>query len=552
VKVNAREAEGVESFTVGGALREPCLRGAVVGGGAPGLGRPGEAVGVLDVSDLEGVQSNEFLVSNAYPLREMDLGQLVTDLVKREASALGIKLSEYWGQVPAELLRAAEALAFPLLVLPEGPFDEIVNPLLSAIAARQMESLRRSAELHAALTEAVLREEGRPEAITQSLTRALGAPIGIVNDRGEIVAATGPPDLWTSEELRLSARSVGETSVLHVDGGLYLAAPVPAVGRSWGTILAFGVDPREPFARSAVAQASVVTGVLLLGRRDVERIHLRFEQELLEDLIERRLADADEARTRAEGIAWPVHRPYALAILRPKGAGRADGTPPAASLDERETVLLARWLSVDREIRVLPRRHGLVTLIHLGEDEEIERVTESLYRRLLQVEDLSLPVSDMVFAVSDPHREVIELADAYYEAVVTSLLSRKEPAGSGPPGVVRFADLGPTGLLARAPDRGRLVTAARSLLGPLNEADQPHRELFDTLEALLSRNMNLSAAAQDMFFHYNTVRHRFARLQRLLGEQFDSAHGRLGLSLAVAAFRLSETERTFGLKRPSL
>lgn len=544
------QAGSVGSLTVEEALTDPCMRGTEVVSGVMGLSRPVEAVGVLDVTDLEGVQPNELLISNAYPLRDVDLEELLTDLASRGGSALGIKLSEYWSRVPDELLKAGDALALPILVLPEGPFDEIVNPLLSLMAARQIESLQRSAELHDALTGAVLREEGRPEAITRSLTRALGAPVGILDDRGEVVAATGREDLWSSAELRWRARSVEETCTLRVDGGRYLALPVRSAGRIWGVILAYDVDPHEPFARAAVAQASVVTGLMLLGRREVERIHLRFEQELLEDLIDGRPADPADARRQAEGIGWPVNRPYALAILR-RRPDTADASSVPSFPDGGETALLVRELGRHRDLRVMARRHGVAALIHLKEEEETEHIADSLVRLIKDSPNIPWSVAEVIVAVSDTHVQVTELADAYFEAVIASMVGPKHVPKRDDPAIVRFVDLGAVRLLARAPDRERLVSVARRMLGPLGAEARAHRELFETLEALLSRNMNLSAAAGDMFFHYNTVRHRFSRLRRLLGEPLESAHGRLGLSLAVAAIRLEEIDRTLELKTPT-
>jgi purine catabolism regulator len=102
-----------------------------------------------------------------------------------------------------------------------------------------------------------------------------------------------------------------------------------------------------------------------------------------------------------------------------------------------------------------------------------------------------------------------------------------------------------------------MVSAARELLGPLAERESTRsRELLETLAALLARNMNLSTTAAHMFFHYNTVRHRLARLQELMGDRLETPAGRLALSLSVGAIRLAaamdDTTDHRGVHRPTM
>jgi purine catabolism regulator len=529
-------------FTIRQALGHPCLARATLVAGHQGLGHPVDRVGVLDVTDLDAVNAGGLLFTNAYALLSVDLAELVHRLVERGVGGLGVKLSGYWAEMPEALVAAADRVGLPLLVLPEGPFDELVNPLLAAIADRQTESLRKSTELHGALTGAALREGGNPRAVVEILTRALGSPAAILNDQGEVLAATGPGGLLESERLRRRAVEASDAGPMRVGDEVYFVAPVPGPGPGSGAVCVGGVDPEDPFVRAALAHAAVVAGLVLVGRGQVERTHLRFERELLEDLVDRRLLDPDEARTRAAWVGWPLDRPYLVLVAgRPQWGVRDDDGPASFVVGERDLAALGRVLGEVRPVRLILRRPGVVVVAHLQPGDSPRELARSFAERLAARGEES-GEADTLLAVSLPRNRVIELADAFHEASVAFLLSRAGEADG--PRVVHFDDLGAIRLLVRARDKARLTAVARSVLGPLSDVRSTRsRELFETLDALLARNMRLSATASHMFFHYNTVRHRLARLHELMGEDLTSPAGRLTVSLAVAAIRLAEAEQ---------
>jgi purine catabolism regulator len=99
-------------------------------------------------------------------------------------------------------------------------------------------------------------------------------------------------------------------------------------------------------------------------------------------------------------------------------------------------------------------------------------------------------------------------------------------------------------LLATVDDPGALAAMARDALGPLGQLDEPgHADLVETLAALLAHNMHLAEAAEELYFHYNTIRHRLGRLRALLGERLTRPDERIGLSLAIAALRIAAVEQ---------
>jgi purine catabolism regulator len=528
-------------LTVAGALRETPLRGARVAAAARCLERPIDLVAVLDPGELDALRPATLVLSNAHPLRRLDLRRLVAQLADAGVSALGVKPDRVWTGAPGDLVAACEARGLPLLLLPEGRFEALVNPVLEAIAERQSERLRRIGELHDALTRAALGNEPMP-AITATVARVLGVPVAVFDEHGALITGTGHASLWTAPMLAAEATATRCRGAVELDGTRYLLAPISTVGRRYGALCAAGAVEDEAFARAALAQAAVVCGMQLVGRQRVEAVHRKFERQLLEELADRSLSP-DAARERAARLGWPRTVPYLVLLVarRPRRAGGPLDVGGFA-LDESSADAFARTLAGGGlAARTFPRRQGLGVVVHLARGQGRREAAEAVRRRLTSVRGVPWAAWGLAVGVSDARGEVTDLPDALREAMLALMTSRRLRAG--PTTVEHFADLGAVRLLASIPV-AELAAMAQEALGPLGDPALPGREdLLATLAALSAHNMRLADAAGDLYFHYNTVRHRLARLRRILGARIEEPDGRLSLSLALAALRIVAVER---------
>jgi purine catabolism regulator len=378
------------------------------------------------------------------------------------------------------------------------------------------------------------------------VAQTLERPVAILDADGELVAAAG---LQAGEALGAVADGAvraGATTGIGSERRPCQFTPIRAMGRRYGVICVLDVDGDDTFARAAAAQAAVVAGMQFVGRREVEAVHRRFEHELLDELADNRLR-AREARELAAVVGWPLRRPHLLLV-----AGRQPPEPRSAvrsiafRLADADANALAQRLRVaDVETRTFRRADSLAVVVHLGRDGDAAAAVGEVVDVLARTRGVPWTEQELVFGVSRPRRDVVELPRGYREAMLALLtapsLRRRETR------VARFDDLGAMRLLAQVDDAG-LADRAAATLGPLADPDLPGRQdLLSTLEALLVHNMHLAAAAEDVFFHYNTVRHRLARLRDLLGPRLDSPRGRLGLSLALGALRLIEVDRVAAL-----
>jgi purine catabolism regulator len=138
--------------------------------------------------------------------------------------------------------------------------------------------------------------------------------------------------------------------------------------------------------------------------------------------------------------------------------------------------------------------------------------------------------------VSRPVESPADLPRAYEEALSAVSVGR-QLHGDG--SVAHFDQLGIFRLLALVPDSADLRRFVDEALGPLANDDVPeHADLRTTLSVLIDTNLNVAETARVLFFHYNTLRYRIAKLERMLGPFTTDPQLRLKLALALKVHQM--------------
>jgi purine catabolism regulator len=137
--------------------------------------------------------------------------------------------------------------------------------------------------------------------------------------------------------------------------------------------------------------------------------------------------------------------------------------------------------------------------------------------------------------VSRVARTVEELPQAYAQARRAVEVGRRIHGGGS---TTWFDQLGIHRLIAMVPDDRELATFARDVLGELAADTHEARDLRETLQVLLDTNFNVAEAARLQFFHYNTMRYRVSKLERLLGPLGHDPHLRLDVAVALKVLEI--------------
>ncbi|MEV5574721.1 PucR family transcriptional regulator ligand-binding domain-containing protein [Spirillospora sp. NPDC052269] len=254
-------------------------------------------------------------------------------------------------------------------------------------------------------------------------------------------------------------------------------------------------------------------------------------------------AASDVGPGRAGADVGPGRRGTRAATGRPGGGGPA--TRGGRGAEERATQerLAAAWAAAvrrhDRGAAVASFAHEVVAVVGAdGDDPDVDggpvhtlvKEAAALFAEHTSVRrSFSTGISRTVVS---PAR----LPEAYEQALKAVRVGR-QLHGDG--ARAHFDQLGVYRLLSLVPDPEELHAFVRETLGDLAADDEP--ELVDlrrTLQVLLETNLNVAETARRLHFHYNTLRYRIGKLERLLGPFTEDAHLRLNLTLALHVLRM--------------
>ncbi|MGH8870147.1 MAG: PucR family transcriptional regulator, partial [Actinomycetes bacterium] len=200
--------------------------------------------------------------------------------------------------------------------------------------------------------------------------------------------------------------------------------------------------------------------------------------------------------------------------------------------------LAAAWLSAVRSRDPAAASAGFTAeaVGVLGEpaDGDLVRLGRELVAALAA--DPAAPRCPVTVGISRVVEGVAALPDAYEQARTAVRVGRQL---HGPGGVAHFDGLGVYRLLGLVPDGAELRTFATETLGELADPTDPDAEdLRRTLQVLLETNLNVAETARRLHFHYNTLRYRIGKLERIVGPFTVDPHLRLSLSLALLVVQM--------------
>ncbi|NUW31032.1 PucR family transcriptional regulator ligand-binding domain-containing protein [Nonomuraea sp. SMC257] len=524
----------IHGLSVGEVLGVSTLAQARLIAGRSGLGRIVQRLNVMEVPDvLAWVKPHELLLTTGYPLRNtpQSLGRLVADLDERGLSALAIKLGRYVDELPDEMVEQADRLGFPLIQLPDDVgFDDILNQVLTDILNRQAAVLARGEEAHRALVQVVLAGGGLDE-VTEGVAGLLDVAVAAVDGAGRVLATAGPPgdvtvlrDSIASDGPAVPPQAVPPANA-QAGGRDFVSVPVVAGGHHHGRIVAYSPSSAIRDTDVGILERAATVAALVVTRQEaVNAVESKYRADFLRDVLTGRAGTAERVAARARAFGWDLERPVTVLV--------AELDPDS---DERtaQDRLVTSWTAATRRHDA----HGAVA----GFSHEVVAVLDARVDAARVAKDAASAFSDTPPATfstgtSRPSPGVAALPEAYAQALKAARVGRQL---HGPGAVAHFDQLGVYRLLSLVNDTAELHAFVRETLGPLaTDDDAENADLRRTLQVLLETNLNVAETARRLHFHYNTLRYRIGKLERLLGNFTDDPHLRLNLTLALHVLRM--------------
>ena len=301
----------------------------------------------------------------------------------------------------------------------------------------------------------------------------------------------------SSEELHLRTSAPKGTEARKVIGlselgpelarsGRFAAVAVPLVADDelLGLLLAEGTSEVD-LARAAANQTAVAL-------KKIELIERLTEKNLIKDFFEQLAGGTalGDLEGRAARLGCDLDHRYVVVAATPPDdeLERALGTAAPGSLFDRR----------DDSMRALLR------IPMAGEERLLETIRQ-----------LGASTGSVSIGVSNPCQGAASFAAGFEEAG-HALLGAS--VISGRPGVMTYEELGPYKYLLRMPFDSAARDAHRDAVASIAEYDrQRSTSLLKTLEEFLRRRGNISATAEALYVHPNTLRQRLRRIVEISG-----------------------------------
>lgn len=536
-------------LSVAEVLELPALGAATVLAGAGGLGRVVSRVNVMEVPDvLAWTNPDQLLLTTGYPLQQTgDLGNFIADLHARGLAALGIKLNRYLHELPAEALRRADELDFPLISLPDGMgFDEILNQVLSRVLNRRAGDLARNERVVGDLVDIVI-SGGDLSTVCAGLVTALADAAVVTTMDGRVLASSVADGVDLDVVLTLPAfdrtgrlRVEDEpTGIIISDQTPYrrLLVPVLVRGRHEGRLLVVHRSTLTTTHIPMVEWAAAAAALVVTKQQAVAAVENKYRADFLRDALVGRAGPPERVIGHAHSLGWHLDRPVAVVVATVDQSATPLDALEERSLQERFSRAWSQAVhEADPEAPVAGYAQEVVAVIGVAADAPTESLERTVGRFARSVRgDGGGGRRSFTTGVSRPITSIADLPRAYAEATESVVVGRRLH-GNG--SVTPFGSLGVFRLLSQV-DADELRNFALETLGPLATAELPDAEdLRHTLSVLLENNMNVAETSRALHFHYNTLRYRITKLEQILGPFTTDSHRRFSLALALHVIQM--------------
>jgi PucR family transcriptional regulator, purine catabolism regulatory protein len=532
----------VDGLTVREMLGQDAMRGTRIIAGADGLDRVVRRLNVMTVPNIvRWTKRDEFLLTTGYPLpREPgEFGRLIEQLAAKGLAGLGVKLDEYLAEVPQDAVRLADQAAFPIVVIPPtSPLDDVLSQTFETIVNRQAAALARRQQIHDAFLHVALTGGGLARLSGELAEILPGADVVICDPSGYPLAATtgsgAPPQHVISDGSgRVSTAWLVPGVNQDAETGTPWAAAVIRAGEMrHGWVLAVGGAQGLPgTAGVAVEQAALVAALEITRDLAVLAVEQQFASNALHDLVTGTAANMEQALERAVRFGWDLQRPLTVLVAQQHDddAARLGGHSQEASA-LRATELWTRAVrDRDRDAAVAGFATELVAVVGLSDAAALAR---KIHADMTASTGRSYSVG-----VSQVGAGPLDIPRRYEEARVALQVGRRL---SGNGAVTNFAGLGLYRLISNV-SQAELRAFVHDTLGPVLDLPEPTRsDLLKSLAVLSSTRFNVAESARILHYHYNTMRYRVTKLERMLGEFADDAAATLRIGVALEILRMYE------------
>jgi purine catabolism regulator len=324
--------------------------------------------------------------------------------------------------------------------------------------------------------------------------------------------------------------------------GELVSVPIVAGGVDHGRIVAYRAPGALPApGKQALERAAIVAALAIVKQLAVSAVESKFRGDFLRDVLAGTAGELPEVIEHCADLGWDIDRPMVVVVAQLDPDDRLPAHEPRAVLRSPHERFTSAWQQVvrsyDKAAPVVGFRQEVVTLLPIelppdADTSEMRRIAAAAVQRVVTAVsgDRGGGRRSFCAGVSRVISGPAGVAEAYLQARKAVVVGRRT-RGHGT--VAHFDSLGVHRLLSLVPDPAELRAFADEVLRELAANTSEAADLRHTLQTLLDTNLNVAETARALHFHYNTLRYRIGKLERIVGPFTTDPHLRLDVALAL-------------------
>ncbi|MBW6464211.1 MAG: PucR family transcriptional regulator ligand-binding domain-containing protein [Bacillota bacterium] len=565
------------AITVRDALNIGGLVEATVIAGNAGLDNVIRAVDIIDVPDAAiWFRRDSLLSTTFYALKDSIDAQLqmLEDIKACGGAALIIFSPErYISHIDERLIQKADELSLPLLQMPDCSYIDVIVPVMSNILDKQVQALEYAQEVHAMMTNIVLKGKGLQELLT-SLTTLLQYPVFMADANLMLLDAAIPPDFSKTLPPLLQKRQ-GSGKNLPLDSfypeGLltellrnkkpsyyqhgsgeedYLDFffPVVAGETFYGVLIVPNLDGEFERSETVAMEAGAMAIALdVLKEKAIKETERKSELDFYNELLLGNIKNRENIISRARQFGLDATGSYFVILVELNkesiyyGRDMESGDVPGIEeLEKRLYRLLHYLLEKEHTEGVVVEALGsLVMLIRIPDKinpDSFRDYGKNFLNKTKETIRSRMNGVPIYIAAGDYCPDIERISAGYIEAWETIDIGKKLYTTDF---ALAHSDMAPYHLVKRFLTTANTPKLYEQIYDPLIRYDREKGgELVQTLEAYVECNFSRTKTSEKLHIHRNSLNYRLQKIEKLLGQDVDKIDT-FPLLLASISRRLS-------------
>lgn len=530
--VKIKNKQGAENMDVKEMISFPSFDGFEIIAGEKGIHREVNTVSVMDAPDIYNwLKGGEFLITTAYIMRDdpMQIKDLIIKINKSGASALGIKLHRFIGELPREVIDIANELDFPLISIPiEFSFVDVINPVLSQVVNKQARKLLYSHKIHKSFTELAISGEGLGK-IIETLSNIINKKVIYIDSFFD--------NRYSSE---LDHRSIEELKTT------FKPYDIVIENKTYGYIIILEEDSTlGEYDRIAMEHASTVLKLEIQKLISNKQIETGYRDEFIQDLIMNNIKSLEEILNRSKLYDWNFDDGNLVTIfdidnLKSQYLNIKDKKHSRSLENTRENILafIRKKVKTYFSNAVYTKFSDSIVFIIRPTCKELEKFKDSLEKfcNKIRKEIFKKFNFTITVGIGSYQESPQDIHISYSEAKKSIKFGRSIYSNDS---TVFYENLGVYRLFEDLSNTEAMKEFCSSYLGKLIEYDKENNtEFLTSLEYLVKNDWNLKATAKEIFIHYNTMKYRFNKIAEILDVNLKESENKLSIAVALKLLQM--------------